>query len=157
MKRILPVLLGALAGAIGLPILMFACAIITNHFFPDSIGGFDWGSPWDTISRYVGSADGQVNILTNAVLGAWSVVLLRGDRTLWSRFGSAICSLGAFAYSLWMLRSEYRNLGISDPASMRSYFLPNVAFDLPLILWAVALFFFAVITRKGTDSKPLLP
>ena len=147
MKRITPVLLGALAGALGLPILMFACRAVVHPLFPLPPGTT---MSWEPLS-YDGlafSSFGRTILLSGFALGAWSVVLWRGQRTFRSLLGSAVCSAGAGARMIWWLAADFRNMSSFAPPVKRELLLREAAFDFPAILWALAVLFFALTARR---------
>ena len=142
MKRILPVLLGALAGAIGLPIVMWICLQVCQFLLPQF-----FFTPIPLNLRLIVSLSGwRMFVAAGSILGGWSVILWLGGRTFWPRFASAICSLIWVAIFVSILRREYVDYfgGLSRP------FLTDVAFCLPLLTWACALFFFAILARRRT-------
>lgn len=152
MKRFLPVVLGAFAGAIGLPLVMFACARLAHIGFSGSVNPLSM-----TLPELFFKA--RLSEIIGGVLGAWSAILYCGQRTFWLRMGSAICALSAGGYVVWLINQHYP---LSNPALIfsplwRPVLFRQLCLSLPLILWAVGLFFFAILARKRTDSKSLLP
>ncbi len=86
---------------------------------------------------------GRALFASSAVLGAWSVILWRGERTFWPRLGSALCSLGAMITPLWILEQFYELVGFSVGA-----FWPLFVCYFPILLWALGLLFVAVLARR---------
>jgi hypothetical protein len=145
MKRILSVLLGALAGAVVLPIAIWACATAANYEFPLLVGSIPISA-----GSFTSSIHGASFLVSGAVLGACNVILWASQRTFWPRFGSAIGSLGASAYSLWWLTQVYLDFGLHQHGGA---FLWQLAFCFPLLLWSLALFFFAVLARRKNATR----
>ena len=86
---------------------------------------------------------GRALFVSSAVLGAWSVILWRGERTFWPRLGSALCSLGAMITPLWIFKQIYDAVGFS----VEVFWLLFVYY-FPILLWAFGLFFVAVLARR---------
>lgn len=149
MKRILPVLLGALAGAIGLPILMFACAWVAHLVFPRFIELIAT-SP-RAVMFFLTGVSGREIIPAGAILGACSVILWRGERTFWPRLGIVMCALGVSASAASALKQLHRGFAIHYPG----LFLVTFVLYLPLFIWAFALLFFAILTKRRVN--PPLP
>ncbi len=90
------------------------------------------------------------------VLGVWSVILWRGKRSFWPRLASAVCSASVSVYFLLALADVWRWYGSLNPSAKSNGLLYGIAYESPPILWALALLFFALLTRKRTDTKSLL-
>ncbi len=146
MKRVpFLILLSAIAGAIGLPIMMVTCATVAHLGFPRVFGSFSMN-----FDVFVMSTNGQLTLITGAVLGISSVILWRGERTLWVRLQSTTCSAVVVTFCAWTLKEEHGGFGTLVPLA----FWADVAFCFPLILWALALFFFAILMRPKAPQHP---
>ena len=141
MKRIFPVVAGALAGAIGLPILMWACATVAHLVSPHLVGAL----------RRPTFTDIETCFIFGVILGVCSAVLWSGTRTIWARIICALCAVGVGALPVHALRVNYYNPNVSTP--LNPYLLSLSAYFFPLLLWVLALFFFAIPARH---RKPLL-
>ncbi len=147
MKRFLYlVLLGALAGATILPILMFLSDGVVHVLFPQLFGP----NVFMVFVPFKGFITGRDAFIAGFVMGACSMILWRGRRTFWPRFGSAIYSVAAIIFCIWKLTDHNRMYGSMD--MMRSFILSETIFCLPLLLWSLALFFFAILTKRRPNA-----
>ncbi len=141
MKRLLPVLFGAVGGAIGLSVVMSLCGGMAHallpQFFPQYLN-------WPQHSFVPGLSTGRGSIVLGFALGASSWVLWRGTRTIWSRLGSALC--GAFTLTFFV--NQLLNGLVGSGGSINPAFWSDFAFFLPPFIWSSALFFFAVLARR---------
>lgn len=138
MKRLFPVLLGALVGAIGLPVLMRMCIALAAYEFPRMVGL----TPYNFALTFLPDGDGFVG----ATLGAWSVILWRSRRGFWVRAGSTIWAFYV-AYIYAKMLVHFRDLGATWPQMLLFVAAP---LWLPLV-WASALFFFAILAKRRAN------
>lgn len=142
MKRLFPVLVGALAGAVGLPLLMWACAGVAHLAFSQFVAQLPISSAHFLDFRRI--------VYSGAILGAWSAVLWLGERPLWARVASIICAASVSLVFARMLKQRY-------PTSLMAFpdlFWAFAAHYLPVFLWSLGLFFFAVLARRRAPQHP---
>ncbi len=146
MKRIVAILLGALIGAIGLPRVMWACGQLAHVLLPFFVAAPPTGRGLLFLALPI---HGRTILVISAMLGFWSVILWRGGRSFWPRFGSAMGAAATFGFFALILKATY-------PTSRMAFadlFWARFALFAPPMLWSLALFLFAVSTRRRTSAR----
>lgn len=143
MKRALPVVFSALAGAISLPISMWACAAMAHLAFPSFVAPLPISSTHFLDIRRI--------VYSGAVLGAWSAILWCGNRPLWARVASTICAAGVGLVFARMLKQRYPTSLMASP----DLFWAFAAHYSPVFLWSLGLFFFATLARRKSRGEVL--
>lgn len=169
MKRFLPVLLSALVGAIGLPVMMSVFQQVALALFPQPV------VPPIAISRLITTTPPFIHstsdlriLVVGALLGCLSTELWRNERTFWLRFRTSTGSASVFMYFVWNVVANYRaarmiglassgsplssKMAIIPLTSTASWYLPIATFYSPPILWSLSLLFFAVLAKRRPNA-----
>lgn len=137
MKRFLPVVLGAVIGGIVMVNSIEVCDSTVRSLFTRFFNGSSAGvtPSWAELVMFP----------CGAVLGALSVglslCLCTGKNSFGWRLASVLCSFGGVVLCAWRLELE-NQFGCS-----MDFIASEAARCAPLLLWSLALFFFAILAR----------
>lgn len=151
MKRVLLVVLGALVGAIGLPVLMWCSTTMSDFLLsyarvhPVSLLRF-FVSYWNKL---------PLTFASGLLMGGLTMMLWRGQRTPLERVACCVGAVGTLLpiynnASGWVdIFGSWINVPTYDYEALLAQYLPS-------ILWSLALFLFAVLARRKSPGEPLL-
>ncbi len=86
----------------------------------------------------------------SAIFGALSVALWRGKRGFWLRLLSALCGIGVGGPCVWIIWNAFTSLPSTIKFALLRAYLMSAA---PLIWWALALVFFALLMRPNKAAQ----